>query len=184
MTAYIHVDLTKTTAFRCRTIDRQDGGASFRIIDICDGHGGEVELFASDEQARPAVVLARPGLTASEIVGLYAIEPAPLNSGRHYRTIRIESAAPDICGKLTYVHGRCVEINGNGNIVSQSDRVRLLGFLPCKFWLNPLSAQYACARANDLTDRMIDIGRTLEGAAFVEHRGQYEAMIASHGGMP
>lgn len=134
------------------------------------------ELTLTDE--RPAVVLDRPGLTASEIVGIYAVEPAPLNSGAHYRTVRIESASPDVSGKLTYVNARHVRIDGNGSMVCQSDRVRLLGYRPGKFFANPLSAKANCDRANELTDRMIEIGRVLQGEAWRAHREKYEALIA------
>lgn len=131
-------------------------------------------------EARPAVVFARPGLTASEIIGFYAVEPAPLNSGRHYRTVRIESAQADVSGRLTYIHARHVQIDGNGSMTRESDRVRLMGWVPGKYFANALSAEYACDRANDLTDRMLEIGRTLEGDAWREHRREYESLIAGH----
>lgn len=132
-------------------------------------------------EARPAVVLARPGLTPGDIVGMYAIEPAPLNSGAHYRTIRIDSATPDVSGKLTYINARVVEIDGNGSTKEGRD-LRLCGYMPGKFWANPSSAKYACDRANDLTDRMLQIGRTLEGVEWRKHRESYESVIACHVG--
>lgn len=93
----------------------------------------------------PWDILPGPGLDADALVGTYAIEPTPLDTGRHFRTIRIESART-MSGTLI-LNARTIEIDDNGTITKQSDRVRLLGETPKSFVKNPLTAKKRCDAA-------------------------------------
>ena len=99
-------------------------------------------------ESNPWTLIYSQGADPAQLVGLFAIEPAPLNSGAHFRTIRIESASRDRAGSLI-LNARTVEIDGYATVAWQSDRVRILGQTPEAFCTNALTAKVRCDMANE-----------------------------------
>jgi hypothetical protein len=126
---------------------------------------------------RPTAIKLSDRPEPQQIVGMYAVTEGTLQdaeAGVPYRTVRIESADRCRAGKLTYIMGRRVWIDANGQIERQSDHVRIMGFLPVAFVANPATARARAEMANEHC-RYVRAASAPEGMTYSDWRKQQDA---------
>jgi len=115
-----------------------------------------------DTGSSPWSVAPSRDLDPASIVGWYAVDRAPLLSPA-YRVVRIDRAVR-VNGSLR-IWGTVVVVDGNGSIVSESNKGENIPFIPAAFVANPLTAKVRADAANSATGaHEIRIHNILTGA--------------------